>query len=85
MTPAVAPEPSVERVAEVIHSMGGRIGTHMSLLVLPQDSVVRPWGKSLHSCDSESNGGTHRVAPEAVAELKAQVETMFHMYCFDLY
>jgi hypothetical protein len=35
-------------------------------------------------CDSESCGGTDRVAPEATAELKAQVEAKFHMYYFSL-
>jgi hypothetical protein len=37
----VASQPSVERVAGAIHSMGGRIGTHMLLRVPPRDSVVR--------------------------------------------
>jgi hypothetical protein len=32
-TPTVAPEPSVKRVARAVHSMGGRIGTHISLRV----------------------------------------------------
>jgi hypothetical protein len=32
-TPIVAPEPSVERMAEAVHSTGGRIGTHISLRV----------------------------------------------------
>jgi hypothetical protein len=36
--------PSVERVAGAIHSMVGRIGTHMLLRVPPRDSVVRPCG-----------------------------------------
>jgi hypothetical protein len=31
MTPTVAPEPSVERVARASHSMEGRIGSHMVL------------------------------------------------------
>jgi hypothetical protein len=70
-TPIVAPEPSVEWVVEAVHSTGGRIGTHMSLWVPPRYSVVMPWGKSLHGCDSESRDGTHRVAPEAAADLKA--------------
>jgi hypothetical protein len=43
-SPTVATEPSVERVTGVTHSMGGRIGTHTLLHVLPRDSVVRPWG-----------------------------------------
>jgi hypothetical protein len=43
-TPIVAPKPSLERVTGVVHSTGRRIGTHMLLQVLPQDSVVRPWG-----------------------------------------
>jgi hypothetical protein len=30
----------------------------------------------------ESRGGTHRVASEAVAELKARAEAKFHMYYF---
>jgi hypothetical protein len=33
-----------------------------------------PWS-GLESC-----GGAHHVAPEAAAELKAQVEAKFHMY-----
>jgi hypothetical protein len=37
-TPTVAPEPSVEHVVGASHSMGGRIGTHMVLRVLPRDS-----------------------------------------------
>jgi hypothetical protein len=40
----VAPEPSVERVVRAIHSMGGRIDTHMLLRVPPQYSVVGSWG-----------------------------------------
>jgi hypothetical protein len=43
-TPVVAPEPSVERVAGAIRSMGGRMGTHMLLRILLQDLVVWPWG-----------------------------------------
>jgi hypothetical protein len=39
-TPTVAPKPSVERVSRVGHSMGGRIGTHMTLWVPPWDSEV---------------------------------------------
>jgi hypothetical protein len=42
--PIVAPKPFVERVAEVVHSMRDRIGTHMSLRVPSWDSVVRPCG-----------------------------------------
>jgi hypothetical protein len=34
------PEPSVEQVAGAIHSLGGRIGTHMILWVPPWDSEV---------------------------------------------
>jgi hypothetical protein len=64
--------------------MGGRIGTHMLLWVPPLDSMVRPWGQILHGHDSESRGDTHRVAPKAAAELKAQTEANFHMYCFIL-
>jgi hypothetical protein len=60
---------------------GGRIGTYMSLRVPSRDSVVRPLSWSLHGRDSESHGSTHRVAPEVVAELKAQVEAKVHMYC----
>jgi hypothetical protein len=56
----------------------------MVLQVPSQDLVVRPWGQSLHGCDSESHGGTHRVAPEAASELKAQVEAKIHMYYFVL-
>jgi hypothetical protein len=40
------------------------------------------WCKGLHGHDSESRGGTHRVAPEAAAELKRQAEDKFHMYCW---
>jgi hypothetical protein len=43
---------------------------------------VRPWGYSLHGHDTKSDGGTHRVALEVVAELKAQAEAKFHMYYF---
>jgi hypothetical protein len=43
-TQTVGPEPSVKRVAVVVHSTEGRIVTHMSLWVPPRDSVVRPWG-----------------------------------------
>jgi hypothetical protein len=32
-TPTVAPEPSIEWVARAVHSMGGRIGTHMLVQV----------------------------------------------------
>jgi hypothetical protein len=39
-TPIVASEPSVERMARVVHSMGGRIGTHMILWVPPRGSEV---------------------------------------------
>jgi hypothetical protein len=56
----------------------------MSLRILPQDSVVRPWGYSLHGRDSESHGGNHRVAPEVATELEAQVEAKFYMHCFGL-
>jgi hypothetical protein len=42
-TPTVAPEPSVEQVVGAVHSMGGRIGTRMSLWVSPWDSLVRPY------------------------------------------
>jgi hypothetical protein len=72
-TLTVTSKPSVERVARAVHSMGGRIGTHMSIRVPPRDSVVRPRGQSLHGRDSESYGGTHRLAPKAAAKLKAQV------------
>jgi hypothetical protein len=40
---------------------------------------------SLHAHDLESCGGTHHVAPEAVAELKAQAEANSHVYCFVLH
>jgi hypothetical protein len=83
-TPTVASKPSVKRVAGFVYSMGGRIGTHMALWVPPQDSVVRPWGESLHSHNSESHGCTHRVAPEAAVELKDHTEAKFHMYYFGL-
>jgi hypothetical protein len=43
-TPTVAPEPFIEWVVGAIHSTGDIIGTYMSLRVLLQDSVVRPWG-----------------------------------------
>jgi hypothetical protein len=36
--PTVALEPSIKWVARAIHSMGGRIGTHMILWVLSWDS-----------------------------------------------
>jgi hypothetical protein len=39
-TPTVAPEPSVGRVARVVHSMRDIIGTHMILRVPPRDSKV---------------------------------------------
>jgi hypothetical protein len=42
--PNSSPKPSVEWVTRVVHSTGGRIGTHMSLQVPPHDSVMRPWG-----------------------------------------
>jgi hypothetical protein len=80
-----APEPSIERAAGVIHSMGCRIGTHMLLWAPSWDSVVRPWGRSLHSRDLKSHGGAHRVAPEAASELKAKAEVMLHMYFIVLY
>jgi hypothetical protein len=40
ITPLVAPEPSVERVAGAGHSMVGEIGTHMVLWALPRDSTT---------------------------------------------
>jgi hypothetical protein len=43
-TSIVAPEPSVKWVARAVHSIGGRIGTHMLLCVPSWDSVVRTWG-----------------------------------------
>jgi hypothetical protein len=43
-TPTVASNPFIERVAGVIHSIGGRIDTHTLLQVPLQDSMVRPWG-----------------------------------------
>jgi hypothetical protein len=44
VTMTVASEPIVEWVAEVVHSMGGRSGTHMLPRVPTGDSMVRPWG-----------------------------------------
>jgi hypothetical protein len=41
-------------------------------------------GLKPHGHEFESRGGTHHVALEAVAELKAQVGTKLHMYCFIL-
>jgi hypothetical protein len=43
-SPTVAPEPFVKPMAGVVHSMGGNIGTHMSLWVPLWDLVVRPCG-----------------------------------------
>jgi hypothetical protein len=37
MTPIVAPEPSIEQVAGAIHSIGGRIGTHIIMRALLWD------------------------------------------------
>jgi hypothetical protein len=51
--------------------MVGRIGTHLVLWALPRDSAVRLKAKSIHDLDWESHGGAHRVAPEAVSEVKA--------------
>jgi hypothetical protein len=73
----VAPELVVQWLAEAFHSVGGRSGTHLLLRVPTQDSVVRPWSKSLHGCDSESCSGTHHVAPEVEAELEAWSEASF--------
>jgi hypothetical protein len=78
----VAPEPSVEQVAEAVYLTGGKIGTDIILWVSPRDLVVRPWGQSLHGHDLESHSGSHHVAPEAAVELKAQTEAKFHMYYF---
>jgi hypothetical protein len=83
-TPTVAPEPSIERVTRAVHLTEGRIGTHMLLWVPSRESVVRPWGHSLHSRDFKSCGGTHRVASEVASELKPQAEAKFHIYCFVL-
>jgi hypothetical protein len=58
----------------------GEIGTHMVLLALPWDSAVKLWGYSLDGLDWESHGGAHRVAPEAVSEVKTQAEAKYHMY-----
>jgi hypothetical protein len=44
ITPIVAPEPSVERVARGGHSTVGGTGTHMVLWALPQNLAVRLWG-----------------------------------------
>jgi hypothetical protein len=41
ITPTVAHEPSIERMARAGDSTMGRTGTHMVLWALPQDSVVR--------------------------------------------
>jgi hypothetical protein len=57
----------------------------MTLQVPMWDSVVRPWGQSLHGRDSESCGGTHHVAPEATVELVAHAEPKFHMYYFSFH
>jgi hypothetical protein len=81
ITLTIALEPSVERVVRVDHSMVGRTGTHMVLWALPWDSVARLQGGSLHDLDWESYGGAHRVASEAVSEVKAKSEANFHMYC----
>jgi hypothetical protein len=43
-TTIVAPEPSIERVARAVHSIGGRIGTHVVLWVPQWELVVRSWG-----------------------------------------
>jgi hypothetical protein len=43
ITPTVAPEPFVERVARAGHSTVGGIGTHMVLWALPWDSTMRLW------------------------------------------
>jgi hypothetical protein len=37
-------------------------------------------GQLLHNFDLKSHGGAHRVAPEAVSEMKTQAEAKFHMY-----
>jgi hypothetical protein len=42
--PNSSPKPSIERLVGTVHSMGGRIGTHMSLRVPLRNSVVRQWG-----------------------------------------
>jgi hypothetical protein len=83
-TTTVALEPSIEQVARAVNSKEGRIGTHMLLRVPPRDLVVRTWGESLHDNNSESHGGTHRVAREAVAELNAHAKAKFHMHYFIL-
>jgi hypothetical protein len=57
----------------------------MSLWVSPHVSVVRPGVQILHSRDMEFCSGTHRVAPEAMTKLKAQVEAKFYMYYFGLH
>jgi hypothetical protein len=41
ITPTVAPEPSVERVAGAEHSMVGETGTHMVLWAILWDLAVR--------------------------------------------
>jgi hypothetical protein len=57
----------------------------MTLQVPMWDSVVRPWGQSLHGRDLESYDGTHHVAPEATVELVAHAEPKFHMYYFSFH
>jgi hypothetical protein len=42
-TLTIAFEPSVDRVARVVHSMRGSIGTHMVLNVPSWDLVVKSW------------------------------------------
>jgi hypothetical protein len=44
ITPTVALEPSVERVAGAGHPMVGGTYTHMVLWALPLDSTERLWG-----------------------------------------
>jgi hypothetical protein len=42
--------------------------------------VVRSWVRDGRY--SKSHSGTHRVGPEAAAELGAHMEAKFHMHCF---
>jgi hypothetical protein len=59
--------------------MGGGLGAHMLLWALPQNSMVRLWGSSLHDFDQESSGGAQRVALKVASEVKAQAEEKLYM------
>jgi hypothetical protein len=67
----VAPDPSVERVARVDHSMVGGTGSHMVLWAPPWDSTARLSGYSLHDLAWEFHSGVHHVALEAVSKIKS--------------